>query len=79
MCDHLRGDSAFAIDSVVRGYHIYQDNWSAEINSELPCHPESGNREDRYAVGVMNDTHVVGHVPRKISGRFVMYFYATLE
>ena len=41
-----------AIDSVVRGYHIYQDIWSAEINSELPCHPESGNREDRYAVGV---------------------------
>ena len=40
---------AFAIDSVVRGYHIYQDIWSAEICSELPCHPESGNCEDRYA------------------------------
>ena len=40
---------AFVIDSVVRGYHIYQDIWCAEINSELLCHPESGNREDRYA------------------------------
>ena len=40
---------AFAIDSIVQGYHIYQDIWSAEINSELPCQPESGNREDRYA------------------------------
>ena len=36
----------FAIDVC---YHIYQDIWSAEINSKLPCHPESGNREDRYA------------------------------
>ena len=58
---------AFAIVSVVRRYHIYQDIWSAEIDSELPCLPESGNREDRYAVAVINDTRVVGHVLRKIS------------
>ena len=58
---------AFAINGVVRGYHIYKDIWSAKIDSELPCCPESGNREDRYAVAVMNGTHVVGHVPRKIS------------
>ena len=33
----------------------------------MPCYPESSNREDRYAVAVMNGTHMVGHVPRKIS------------
>lgn len=58
---------AFAIDSVVQGYHIYQDIWNTEINSELPSHLECGNCEDRYVVAVMNDTHVVGHVPWKIS------------
>ena len=58
---------AFAITSVVRGYHIYKDIWGAEISSELPCLPKPDNREDRYAVAVMNSTNVVGHVPRRIS------------
>ena len=58
---------AFAIASVVRGYHVYKDIWDAEINSELPCFREPDNREDRYAVAVMNGTVVVGHVPRRIS------------
>ena len=31
----------FAIDSVVRGCHIYKDVWSAGIDFELPCSPES--------------------------------------
>ena len=37
------------------GYHVYKDIWEAEINLELLCSP---NREDRYAVAVMNDTNV---------------------
>jgi len=56
---------AFSFDSGVRGYHIYKDILSADIGSELPCCPESSNREDRYAVAVKDDTHVVGHEPRK--------------
>ena len=32
---------AFAIDSEVRGCHIYRDVWSAGIDSELPCSPKS--------------------------------------
>ena len=58
---------AIAINSVVRGYHIYKDIWSAEIDSELPCCAESDNLEYQYAVAVMNDMHAVGHVPWKIS------------
>ena len=58
---------AFVITSVVRGYHIYKDIWEAEINSKLPCSPQPDNRQDRYAVAVMNGTNVVGHVPRRIS------------
>ena len=34
---------AFAINSVVQGYHIYKDIWSAEIDSELPCCAEFDN------------------------------------
>ena len=58
---------AFEIDSVVRGYHVYKDVWDAHIGVVLPCLPEMSNREDRYAVAVMDGDIVVGHVPRKIS------------
>ena len=58
---------AFAITSVVCGYHAYKDIWDAEIDSELPCSPEPNNREDRYAVAVMKGTTAVGHDPRRIS------------
>ena len=61
------GGRAFSIDSVVRGYHIYKEIWDADIGSELPCYQESSNSEDRYAVALMDDEHVVGHVPRTIS------------
>ena len=32
---------ALAIDSKVPGCHIYKDVWSAGIDSELPCSPDS--------------------------------------
>ena len=45
---------AFAIDDVVQSYHVYKDIWNADIGSEFPCHPETTNHEDRYAVVVMS-------------------------
>ena len=64
---------AFAITFVVRGYHVYKDIWAAEIGSELPCFPEPHNREDHFAVAVMNSTNKVGHVLRKIS--YICYIF----
>ena len=51
----------------IRGYHVYSDIWNAVIDEELPCAKEFGNLADPFAVGVMKDGTVVGHVPRKIS------------
>ena len=34
---------------------------------ELSCRREPTNREDRFAVAVVKDSNVVGHLPRKIS------------
>jgi len=50
---------AFAITFVVRGYHVCKDTWAAEIGSEFPCFVEPRNREDRYAVAVMDGTSIV--------------------
>ena len=54
---------------MVRGYHVYQDIWTAVVDEEFPCKREAGNRFDPFAVAVMKSdtTTVIGHVPRRIS------------
>ena len=37
------------------------------INEELPCECEVHNAMDHYAVAVIRDDVVVGHLPKKIS------------
>ena len=54
-------------NSCVRGYHIYMSIWDAVIGEELPCRRDTGNERDRYAVAVMKDGTIIGHLPRKIS------------
>ena len=58
----------FSIDDCIRGYHIYEDIWTAPIGDYLACKPEFSNLHDPYAVAVvtMNDV-MVGHLPRRIS------------
>lgn len=53
--------------SVVRGYHVYKDTWNAVIGEELPCRGETSNRHDSFAVAIIKNNSVVGHVPRKSS------------
>ena len=59
--------ASFTIEAMIRGYHIYRDNWSAVIDEELPCEKVLNNLADPFAVGLMKDGTIVGHVPRKIS------------
>ena len=39
-----------SISSVVRGYHMYQDVWSARVGEQLTCDQDPGNRYDIFAV-----------------------------
>ena len=61
--------NTLVVSSRVRGYHIYQDRRVPVIIIEerLFCQNERGNIEDPYAVAILNDGIVVGHVPRKIN------------
>ena len=61
------GRVSFSVEAVVRGYHAYKHIWAAVYGEELPCEMEAGNRVDAFAVAVMKDGTVVGHVPKKIS------------
>ena len=57
----------FLLDSCVRGHHIYKDIWSPHVGETLLCQPEFGNIVDPYAVSIVTEDTVVGHVPRRIS------------
>ena len=63
----------FVLESVVRGYHVYQTMWEAAICEELPCKAEGGNCSDRFAVAVVKDGIVVGHVPRIFSAACTIF------
>ena len=48
----------------VRGYHIYQDEWTPEMGETLSCYRELANI---HAIKVMKAGAIVGHLPKKIS------------
>ncbi len=57
----------FEKEMSVRGCNIYKATWEAVVGEELECRRERSNRVDQYAVAVVKDDKVVGHVPQKIS------------
>ena len=60
---------------VISGHrdHIYKDIWTPVINEILSCSQEHDNSEDPFAVSVIKDGDIVGHVPREVSC-IVLYF-----
>ena len=49
----------------VRGYHVYW--WEVVVGEELECQQERGNATDAFAVSVIREGAIVGHLPRRIS------------
>ena len=59
--------AAFAIESCVRGYHVYVHTWVPSHRDVLSCSRERGNRTDPFAVAVKKEEVIVGHVPSRFS------------
>ena len=53
----------YDIDSVVRGQHVYKTVWTLVIGEQLYLEKESGNPHDDFAVAVIKDHQIVGHIP----------------
>ena len=53
-----RMESELILESVVRGYYVFQHIWNAVITEELPCRVETGNPSDRFAVAVLKQDTV---------------------
>ena len=59
--------ASFSVESMIRGYHIYKDIWVAADGQVLQTRREVSNMHDPFAVAVIKDGTIVGHLPRKQS------------
>ena len=50
----------------VRDYHVHKDShtWEAAMGEKIECVREQSNAVDRYAVAVLKDGTIVGHLPK---------------
>ena len=64
------------VQSSVMGYHYYKSIWVPVVGERLQCQREPANSYDRWAVAVLHNGAVAGHVPREISKVFSRYLDA---
>jgi len=48
---------SYTMESVVQGYHIYKEIWSASIGMSLGCERETFNPSDPYAVAMTHNSN----------------------
>ena len=65
----------FEISSFIRGHHIYKSIWTPILKEQLDCVREESNPKDRYAVAVLKNGEIVGHVPRRISAACSLFIH----
>ena len=53
----------FECNSVICGYHIYQEVWVACYGETFNCLRETGNIFDLFAIAVARDGEIISHVP----------------
>ena len=67
----------FTFDSAVRAYHVYKVVLKPAIGEKLQADQEVSNEADKFAVKVVKNNEIVGHLPREYSRTlWYMYFMA---
>ena len=61
------GSDSFTSESYIRGHHVYHTTWTPIVGEVLPVKRELTNAYDRFAVAVLKDGEVVGHIPRALA------------
>ena len=57
----------FEFQSYITGHHVYKDIWTQILDEKLATNKEKNNPHDKFAVAVVRDDQIVGHVPKDIS------------
>ena len=60
------GSDLFTLESYIRGHHVYHTTWTSIVGEVLPVKRELTNDYDCFAVAVLKDGEVVGHVTRAL-------------
>ena len=55
----------YAFKSMVRGYHVYQEMWVADVGEELSCIKETENLQDPFSVAIVRFGVTVSQVPTR--------------
>ena len=63
---------SFTVESIIRGYHIYEEMWSSVIEV-LVCRCNTQSRHDPFAIAICKGTTVVRQITRWIS--MICYVY----
>ena len=66
--------NSFSFNSYTRGYHAYMKIWNPADGEVLVCTRETDNPHDNYAVSIIRNSYVVGHVPLDSSKTFQISF-----
>ena len=65
----------FTFDSAVREDHVYKVVWKPTVGEKLQADQEFGNEADKFAVKVVKNNEIFGHLPREYS-QTLWYFIA---
>ena len=63
------------IETVIRGYHVYKEIWTATTGEALTCRQETDNFHDRFAVAIMKESDVQHFILDGLLHNFVYLFY----
>ena len=66
--------NSFSFNSYVRGCHAYMKMWNPVDGAVLVCTRETDNLHDNYAVSIIRNLYVEGHVPLGLSQPFSNLF-----
>ena len=72
----ILAEREFTVECCVRGHHVYQNGWEAEIGSKLKAQYETRPGalvQDKYAIALKQKDVIVGHIPKFLSK--ITYFY----
>ena len=67
----------FKTESVIKGYHVYMNDWTPILGENLLARLEPENEIDKYAVAVTKNARVIGHLKKGNTGQYaktVFYF-----
>ena len=69
----------FEFTSYVMEYHVYKDRWIPVKSENVKSGCRAKNKEDKFAVAVMKDDCLVGHLPKEKTGRFAKIIFYFLQ